>query len=82
MSSNLTRPILKDKKIEKYRWWKIFWRGFVNGFTLSPVSKSIDLSKTKDIINTSTEEAIKQDWEAVGNDLKKAIDDFDRKLKQ
>ena len=52
-----------------------FWRGFLKG-----MGSLLNLFPRYDIKNKSDAEALASDWEAVGNDMKKAMQQIDREI--
>ena len=58
--------------------WSAFWEGFRSLFTFgsAPTRQAFTIS-----IARSPEDALRRDWKAIGNDLKTAIDEVAREVR-
>jgi hypothetical protein len=57
------------------RKWRAFWQGFASVFDLFGVHHERRYKALmKDVLGKTDAEAIRSDWEAVGGDLRKAIE--------
>lgn len=56
---------------------KHFWKGFFSAFDISGTFWNRDINK---IISKTPEEAIAEDWQAIGDDMRKVMDDMDNTI--
>jgi hypothetical protein len=59
-------------------WFSNFWKGVASIFDIYPSTPVRRLSQQKP--EEADYEAIKSDWEAVGQDMRNAMGDFDHEL--